>query len=622
MLEQELANGFRAALAAAVSRAFGETDLGALPVELAPTPEFAVGDLGFGCFPLAKALRRKPHEIAARLAEAIQLAPPFKKAQAVGPYLNLFLDRPAFLEAVCREILSTYPACYCDKAIGSGQSIVLEFSSPNTNKPQHLGHIRNNVLGMALARILEAVGYKVIKVNLINDRGVHICQSMLAYRRWGEGQTPESTGRKGDHFVGDCYVRFAREAEKDPSLKEQAQEMLRRWEQGDPEVLDLWKTMNGWVHEGFKETYRRLGVEFDRIYYESQTYRHGRDIVLRAIEQGHCQRLADGAVEADLTPDGLDKKILLRRDGTSVYITQDLGTAVARHDELGFDRMYYVVASEQNHHFRLLFALLRRFGYPWAERCRHISYGMVYLPEGKMKSREGKVVDADDLMDEVEALSAEAICGKHPDIAPDEMARRKRQIALGAIKFYLLNVNLDKDITFDPAASVSFEGDTGPYVQYSHTRICGILRKASLPLPSVPLPSFFPLPSGEGRVRDSGSGAAPMPGAPHPSPLPEGEGVGAPDFAQLGNDDETTLGLLLMRFPGAIREAAETCNPQRLASHVLEIARSFAQFYHDTPVLQAETPGLVAARLELCRAVQAVLQQGLALLGIEAPEQM
>lgn len=584
MVEEELASGFRAALAAAAAKAFGLGDLGDVTVELVPTPDMAMGELGFGCFPLAKVLRRRPQEIATRLAEAIQPGPLVRTAQAVGPYLNLFLDRPAFLRAVCEDILAKHPAGYWDNTLGRGERVVVEFSSPNTNKPQHLGHVRNNVLGMAISRILDAVGYEVIKVNLINDRGVHICQSMLAYQRWGGGATPQSTGRKGDHFVGDYYVRFAQEAAKDPSLNGQAQELLVRWERGDPEVVALWRKMNEWVYDGFAQTYRRLGVHFDRVYHESETYRYGREIVLKALEAGHCYRLPDGAVEADLTADGLDKKILLRRDGTSVYITQDLGTAVARHEELHFDRMYYVVASEQIYHFRVLFALLRRFGYAWAERCRHISYGMVYLPEGKMKSREGKVVDADDLLDEVEALSAQAVREKHPDIAEDELEHRKRQIALGAIKFYLLNVNLEKDITFDPAASVSFEGDTGPYIQYSHTRICGILRKWA-----------------ESRSSESST---------------------LPDFSQLGNDDETRLGLLLAQFPSAVRLAAETCNPARLSGHLLEIARSFAQFYHDNPVLQAGSPGLVAARLELCRAVQRVLQQGLALLGIEAPEQM
>ncbi len=548
MLDEQLANGFAAALAAAARAAFGEADLSGVAVQFAPTPGFEVGDLGFGCFPLAKVLRRKPHDIAAKLAEAIQLPAPFRKAQAAGPYLNLFLDRGPFLAMLCGEIEAAGQAY--GNAAATGQTVALEFSSPNTNKPQHLGHVRNNVLGMALARILEAAGHRVLRLNLINDRGVHICQSMLAYQRWGGGATPQSTGRKGDHFVGDYYVRFAQEAERDPSLRDQAQEMLLRWEQGDPEVVGLWKTMNGWVYDGFAATYRRLGVEFDRVYHESETYEHGREIVLTALAEGNCYRLPDGAVEADLEADGLGKKILLKRDGTTIYITQDLGTAVARHAALGFDRMYYVVASEQLHHFRLLFALLRRFGYAWAGQCRHVSYGMVYLPEGKMKSREGKVVDADDLMDEVEALAADAVRQKHPDITGDELARRCAQIALGAIKFYLLNVNLEKDITFDPAASVSFEGDTGPYVQYSHTRICGILRKSSSP-------------------QSSSSSIA-------------------PDFSLLGNDDELRLGLLLVQFPAAVRAAADSCNPQRVASHLLEVARSFAQFYHDNPVLQAE----------------------------------
>ncbi|MFP4056403.1 MAG: arginine--tRNA ligase [Candidatus Brocadiia bacterium] len=575
VLEDELLKGFRAALADAV----GEADVGGLDVQFAPTPSFEVGELGFGCFPLAKVLRRSPNDIAARLAERIELPPPLRGARAVGPYLNLFVDRSAFLRRLCSEIAEAGQA-YGSTREGQGLRVALEFSSPNTNKPQHLGHIRNNLVGMCLARLLEAAGHDVVKVNLVNDRGVHICKSMLAYQRWGQGETPQSAGRKGDHLVGDYYVRFAQAADRDPSLNAQAQRLLQRWEDGEPQTVELWKTMNRWVYEGFQETYRRLGVSFDHVYYESETYRHGREIVLRALDAGLCRRLPDGAVEVDLSDEGLDRKILLRRDGTSVYMTQDLGTAVRRVEELAPDALYYVVGSEQIYHFRVLFALLRRLGYAWADRCRHISYGMVYLPEGKMKSREGKVVDADDLLDEVERLSAQAVAEKHPDISGPELERRQRQIALGAIAFYLLNVNLEKDISFDPAASVSFEGDTGPYIQYAHTRICGILRKAS--------------------QRETGP----------------------PEFAQLGNDDEMALGLGLLRFPAAVRDAARTTNPARLAGHVLELARTFAQFYHQNPVLQAGTPGLVAARLELCRAVRAVLQRGLNLLGIEAPERM
>ncbi|MFW6162683.1 MAG: arginine--tRNA ligase [Planctomycetota bacterium] len=580
MLERELTEGFRAALTDAVRQSFGEADLSGVDVAFAPTPSYEVGDLGFGCFPLAKVLRRSPKEIAERLAEAIVLPAPFREARTAGPYLNVFLDRGAFLERLCREV----------EAAGEGYGraeetmearIALEFSAPNTNKPQHLGHIRNNLVGMALAGILEAAGHDVVKVNLINDRGIHICKSMLAYQRWGEGQTPESAGTKGDHFVGDWYVRFAREAQADPSLNDQAQDMLRRWEEGDPETVELWRTMNQWVYAGFEETYRRLGVTFDRVYHESETYTHGRAIVLDALERGLCTRLDDGAVVVHLSDYGIDKpKILLRRDGTSVYMTQDLGTAVRRVEELGPDRLYYVVGSEQKYHFQVLFAILAKLGYPWAEGCRHISYGMVYLPEGKMKSREGKVVDADDLLDELEAMATDAVREKHPDITDDELAVRKRQIALGALKFYLLNVNLDKDINYDPAASLSFEGDTGPYIQYAHTRICGILRKAA--------------------DRD----------------VPE------PDFAQLTADAELALGLLLLDYPRAVRDAAAACNPARLAGHVLDLARAFASFYHDHPVLQAETPGLVAARLQLIRAAQAVLANGLGLLGIEAPEKM
>ncbi|NQT50884.1 arginine--tRNA ligase, partial [bacterium] len=391
---------------------------------------------------------------------------------------------------------------------------------------------------------------------------------------------------------------FCQEAAADESLEADAQEMLQRWEQGDEDTVALWRTMNGWVERGFDETYRRLGVAFDRVYHESETYRFGRDIALAALGQGHCQRLPDGAVEIDLTADGLDKKILLRRDGTSVYMTQDLGTAVRRFEEWQPEAMFYVVGSEQIYHFKVLFLVLQRFGYAWAEQCRHISYGMVHLPEGKMKSREGKVVDADDLMTEVEALSGQAIREKHPDISADELATRQHEIALGAIKFFLLNVNLEKDITFDPAASVSFEGDTGPYIQYAHTRICGILRKACGPCGE------------QSRVTHA---------APASEPTPA---LQARSAEQFGSDDEVALGRLLMEFPKVVAEAARTRNPARIAGHVLDVARSFTTFYHGHPVIQADSPGLGAARLALCRATAAVLKQGLALLGIEAPEQM
>ncbi|MBL7222859.1 MAG: arginine--tRNA ligase [Candidatus Brocadiae bacterium] len=591
-------------MAEAVATAFGEADLSALDIRLVETPNPEVGDLGFGCFPLAKLLRRSPKDIAAALAAAIELPAPFREARGVGPYLNLWLDRPAFLAALCRDVLDGERP-YGTRPPGELGRIVLEFSSPNTNKPQHLGHIRNNVLGMALARLLEAAGHEVVKVTLVNDRGVHICKSMLAYQRWGDGATPESTGTKGDHFVGDYYVKFCQEAAADESLEEQAKEMLRRWEQGDEEVMALWRTMNGWVERGFDETYRRLGVAFDRVYHESETYRFGRDIALAALGQGHCQRLPDGAVEIDLTADGLDKKILLRRDGTSVYMTQDLGTAVRRFEEWQPEAMFYVVGSEQIYHFKVLFLVLQRFGYAWAEQCRHISYGMVHLPEGKMKSREGKVVDADDLMTEVEAISGQAIREKHPDISADELAARQHEIALGAIKFFLLNVNLEKDITFDPAASVSFEGDTGPYIQYAHTRICGILRKAG--------PAAGTIAS---QTRRQPLSPLPRCNANPPHAVP------VADFAQLGSDDEVALGRLLMEFPKVVAEAARTRNPARIAGHVLDVARSFTTFYHGHPVIQAASPGLGAARLALCRATAAVLKQGLALLGIEAPEQM
>ena len=480
---------------------------------------------------------------------------------------------------------------------------MVEFSSPNTNKPLHLGHIRNNLLGWSVSRLLEANGHKVLKVNLVNDRGIHICKSMLAWLKKGNGETPESSGKKGDHLVGDYYVAFnnmykeevdrlvgegmtKEEAEKAaPSLKE-AQDMLRKWENGDRQVVELWKKMNGWVYEGFDKTYRDLGISFDRTYYESQTYLFGKALVQKGLDMGIFEKEADGSVWCDLTEDGLDRKLLLRGDGTSVYMTQDLGTAEQRFSEYHLDEHVYVVGNEQNYHFQVLKLILKKLGFAWADNIFHLSYGMVELPEGKMKSREGTVVDADDLIEKMYTTARETSLelGKLQDMTEEEQEKLFRMIGLGALKYFIIKVDPKKTMLFDPKESIDFNGNTGPFIQYTHARIKSILRRADA------------------------------------SGIPYGAGSLVQDV-QL-SAKEIRIIKMLDQFPGRISEAGAAYSPALVANYAYDLAKEFNQYYHDTPILKETDPGLLSYRLTLIGKVAQVLVKAMSILGIELPERM
>jgi arginyl-tRNA synthetase len=469
---------------------------------------------------------------------------------------------------------------------------MVEYLSPNTNKPLHLGHLRNAALGISVSRMLEASGHRLVKSILINDRGVHICKSMLAWERFGNGATPQSEGVKGDHFVGKWYVRYAIESEKDATLEKGIQDMLKRWEEGDPKTIDLWKRMNQWVYDGFSETYRQFGMDFDVFYYESDTYKLGRDVIAEGLEKGVFAKDERGNTvyhlpekRFGLEKDGAPKKVtVLRPDGTSLYITQDIGTAILKVTQHNLDSSVYVVGSEQEHHFKCLFSMLGALGYAWAPNCYHLSYGMVYLPEGKMKSREGKVVDADDLIAGMKDLAEEEIRRRDPErrLSDAEVKQRAAVIGIGAIKYYLLRVRPTQSINFDPAESISFDGFTGPYCQYAYARIFGILEKA-----------------GQRGVEDRGL-----------------------DFGLLGNIEELLLLKMLIQFPEEVASGVSEYNPSRVAVHVFNTAKAFNQFYNKHAVLQAGSLELTAARLALIKATAVVLKRGLNLLGIDVLENM
>lgn len=489
-------------------------------------------------------------------------------------------------------------------AVRSDKPVVIEYSSPNTNKPLHLGHIRNNLLGWSVAEILKANGYAVKKVNLVNDRGIHICKSMLAWKKFSGGETPRSSGMKGDHLVGKYYVAFDKaykqeiadlvakgmpkeEAEKNAPILLEAQNMLKKWEEKDEEVLALWRQMNGWVYEGFEETYAKLGIDFDKVYYESETYLLGKDLVNKGLEKGVFYRREDGSVWIDLTKDGLDEKLLLRKDGTSVYMTQDLGTACLRHEDFGSERLIYVVGNEQNYHFAVLKLVLEKLGMTWAKDLYHLSYGMVELPNGKMKSREGTVVDADDLIEQmVETAKVQTEeHGKTDGFTQEQADRLYSQLALGALKYFILKVDPKKNMLFNPEESIDFNGNTGPFIQYTHARICSIIRKAE--------------EKDEINVKSLQLGR---------------------DFAF--NAKEKEILNVLYSFPAVVRQAGSTYSPALIANFVFDLAKSFNAFYQDTPILREENADTRQMRLCLTYFVGSTIKTAMHLLGIEVPERM
>ena len=551
-------------------------------------------------FPLLKISRKNPEataqEIGAYLQEHCSLV---EGIQIVKGFLNLSIAPAAWVE--------DFNAIRSDKTFGHKQAtadapfVMVEYSSPNTNKPLHLGHVRNNLLGYSIARILEASGNRVFKTNIVNDRGIHICKSMLAWQRWGNGATPESTGKKGDHLIGDFYVLFDKhykaeltalmnegktkeEAEAASPLMADARAMLRRWEDGDEEIRSLWSTMNSWVYAGFDETYKRMGVSFDEIYYESETYLLGKEEILRGLKEGKFVQDPDGSVWADFTDEGLDRKILLRSDGTSVYITQDIGTAKMRFDKHPIDKMVYVVGNEQEYHFKVLSLLLDRLGYAFGKGLVHFSYGMVELPDGKMKSREGTVVDADDLMDEMVA-TARAIAeeqGKGKDMPAEEAAEVARRVGLGSLKYFILKVDPRKNMTFNPKESIDFNGNTGSFIQYTYARIRSLLRKA------------------------------------------EELGIALPaTFAGLTiSTKEQELIAKVAEYADVVEEAARTYSPAVIANYVYDLVKEYNQFYHEFSILKEENEELRAFRLALSEVVARTIAAGFSLLGIEMPERM
>jgi arginyl-tRNA synthetase len=560
-------------------------------LEIGFPPNTDLGHFAVGCFPLAKQFRKSPAEIAKILAENMATDDVLQKAIATGPYLNLTVSPAVLFGDMCSEIISA-DNNYGESSAGCDQRVMVEYLSPNTNKPLHLGHLRNGALGMSVARLYQSTGHRVVKANLINDRGVHICKSMLAWQRWGDGSTPQSAGKKGDHFVGDWYVRFAREADRDAGLENQVQQMLQQWEAGEQATVDLWKTMNSWVYDGFSQTYHDFGLEFDVFYYESNTYKLGKDAIQKGLAAKVFENDAQGntvfqlpAKEFGQEKNGEAKKVtVLRPDGTSLYITQDIATSILKIEEHDLNFSIYVVGSEQEYHFKCLFQILADLGNEWAQDCYHLSYGMVYLPEGKMKSREVKIVDADDLIAEMKKLAAAEIRQRDADgnLSDDDVKSRAEKIGIGAVKFYLLRVRPAQSINFDPAESISFDGFTGPYCQYAYARIFGILEK---------------------------TGSAGL----------EIENV---DFSQLGNSEELQLLQKLIEFPGEVKGAARELNPSRIAVHIFNTAKAFNQFYNKHQVIQAGNEQLVSARLALIKATAVVLKKGLDLLGIEVLENM
>ena len=598
----EITNKISQAVVAGIKSLYGQ-EVAAESVQLQETrPEFE-GNVTLVVFPYLKMSRKRPEETAQELGEYLLREVPDVVARynVVKGFLNLLIA-PAQWIGLLEEINSQEHFGFTPVTEES-PLVMIEYSSPNTNKPLHLGHVRNNLLGWALANVMAANGNRVVKTNIVNDRGIHICKSMLAWLKWGNGETPESAGKKGDHLIGDYYVAFDKhyreevkelvakgmdeeQAKQEAPLIKEAHEMLVRWEQGDEEVRSLWRRMNEWVYAGFDETYKALGVSFDKIYYESDTYLEGKEKVEEGLQKGFFYRRPDGSVWADLTKEGLDEKLLLRSDGTSVYMTQDIGTAKLRFQDYPIDKMIYVVGNEQNYHFQVLSILLDKLGFKWGKDLVHFSYGMVELPNGKMKSREGTVVDADDLIqtmiDDASQMSADKV-NKLEDITPEEAREIARIVGMGALKYFILKVDARKNMLFNPEESIDFNGNTGPFIQYTYARIRSILRKAKAQGIDVP--------------------------------------AQLPTTAEL-SDKEIALIQHLNDFAQTVRQAGSDYNPSCIANYCYDLVKEYNQFYHDFSVLKEEDKAKQVVRLALSEAVSKVVRNGLGLLGIEVPERM
>ena len=578
-----------------------KVEAGASEITLQKTKKDFKGHYTLVTFPLLRISRKNPEQTAEEMGAWLAAHSPLVSGyNVIKGFLNLSIAPGVWVELL--QIIDEAPDYGFTAVADDAPLYMVEYSSPNTNKPLHLGHVRNNLLGHALSEVLKANGKRVVKTNIVNDRGIHICKSMLAWQKWGEGETPESSGKKGDHLTGNYYVLFDKkykeelaalqakgltkeEAEEQSALMKEAREMLLRWEAHDAATVNLWKMMNGWVYAGFDETYSEMGVTFDKIYYESQTYLSGKEEVLRGVEEGLFYRKEDGSVWADLTPYGLDHKLLLRSDGTSVYMTQDIGTARLRFDDYPINTMIYVVGNEQNYHFQVLSILLDMLGYGFGKGLVHFSYGMVELPEGKMKSREGTVVDADDLMVEMIDTARETSkeLGKLDDVSAEEAEAISRMVGLGALKYFILKVDPKKNMTFNPKESIDFNGNTGPFIQYTHARIQSVLRKAADPGIAIPekLEQTIPL-----------------------------------------SEKEEGMVQLLAEFETVVKQAGAEYNVSLIGNYVYELVKEYNQFYHEFPILKEENSGLRDFRLVLSKNVALTVKKGMSLFGIDVPERM
>lgn len=583
------------ATADAVKALYG-AEVAAESIVTSTTKKEFEGNLTIVVFPFLKASHKRPEDTAQEIGEyLVANCEAVEKFNVIKGFLNITI-KPSFWTSVLQSVEATENFGF-KPVTDDSRLVMIEYSSPNTNKPLHLGHVRNNLLGFSLAKIMEANGNKVVKTNIVNDRGIHICKSMLAWLKWGNGITPEKAGKKGDHLIGDFYVAFDKhykeelqqlmdggmtkeEAEANSTLMKEARTMLKKWEDGDEEVRSLWRTMNEWVYAGFDETYARMGVSFDKIYYESNTYLEGKEKVLEGLEKGIFYRKDDNSVWADLTADGLDQKLLLRTDGTSVYMTQDIGTAKLRFQDYPIDQMIYVVGNEQNYHFQVLSLLLDKLGFSWGKDLIHFSYGMVELPNGKMKSREGTVVDADELMDEMIATARKMSEGRLKGVPEEEMDDVYRIIGLGALKYFILKVDPRKNMLFNPQESIDFNGNTGPFVQYTYARIRSVLRKSDEADAATDITAYEP------------------------------------------NEKEIEIIQRIADFPSVVSEAGRTYSPALIANYVFELAKGYNQFYHDYSILKEENGVARAFRLHLSRTVADIIRRGFSLLGVEVPERM